>query len=579
VKGRWWALAFGLLPQGLAAQDLPPVTVTGVFADTNSAKIRFLPVPGALDYRVYDVSDPADVKYAGQVHVYAPWGYHFALVKGSPAGAADGAEIVKLPLELRPGDFSGPGFDTNHPEVANIAPFLGTIPANEIEWNGLTHGVSATLVVEAVDAPGPAVPGNLTNYLNQHAVRGAGVVLPGASGARVHICRAADSGPGFSTSTRFFGADKGATPDGNLSTNGQLSYCSGQAVTAHVMGTKVPAGIVCGDTEPHAIARSAPFVVNANAALPVPSGPDADPAQLVADRFDSGVFSHRHVTDPVGGQESFSLVTPLAAWEVRFTNVDLNASSAFVAGNHYMDVIYDGGTATRTPVVHNNHGVITLSPVRTADFSGGRILHVTFEVDGQVDGRRWVGLNLAPANDPLVNWYNFNGPVNKTNRALFVQVFNNHISTDILSPDPADPTGTPLDTGLGSWPDGNRYDAYDKYTYTVGHGLDNRSRFDVFVSQTKIAIFEDGRRVSNDKLTIPIDYAAGVKIYFPHYLYHTANEINDLITYSSYQTFWINDVPYSDERHWNNMGFEVLPASVAWGSLGKRIVMPVAVPP
>jgi len=69
---------------------------------------------------------------------------------------------------------------------------------------------------------------------------------------------------------------------------------------------------------------------------------------LVADRFDSGVFSDRHATDPVGGQESFSLVTPPAAWEVRFTNVDLNASSAFVAGNHYMDVIYDGGTATRT---------------------------------------------------------------------------------------------------------------------------------------------------------------------------------------------------------------------------------------
>jgi hypothetical protein len=101
VKRRWLALA--LMPQGLAAQTLPPVTVTRVYADTNSAKIKFLPVPGALDYRVYDVSNPADVKYGGQLHGYAPWGYHFALAKGSPAGAADGAEIVKLPLELRDG--------------------------------------------------------------------------------------------------------------------------------------------------------------------------------------------------------------------------------------------------------------------------------------------------------------------------------------------------------------------------------------------------------------------------------------------------------------------------------------------
>jgi hypothetical protein len=344
-------------------------------------------------------------------------------------------------------------------------------------------------------------------------------------------------------------------------------------------GTKPPKGIVCGDTAPSAIARSAPFTVVANADAPLPSGPDADPAQIVYDRFDGGAFTGKTVTDPVGGRASFTLTTPMAKWQVKFTDVDLNATSAFVADHHYMDVIYDGGTATRTNVIHNNHAVITLSPSQTVDFSGGRILHVTFEVDGQFDGRRWTGFNLAPAGDPLTNWYNFNGPVNKTNQALFVQIFGDHVTRDVMSPDPKNPTGTPIDTGLGHWPNGLRYNPYRGGAYQSGRGLDNRSRFDIFLSETRIMVFEDGRTISQDLFPKPLSYAGAARIYFPHYLYHTGNELPELLAYARYKSFWINDVPYSDERHWNNMGFEVLPAATPWSAIPGRIKLPPKVAP
>src|SRR4051812_6232777 len=55
-----------LVPQ-VSAQSSPGVTVTGVTANNSSARIFYNPVPGARDYRVYEVANPNDVKYAGQM--------------------------------------------------------------------------------------------------------------------------------------------------------------------------------------------------------------------------------------------------------------------------------------------------------------------------------------------------------------------------------------------------------------------------------------------------------------------------------------------------------------------------------
>ncbi len=49
-------------------------------------------------------------------------------------------------------------------------------------------------------------------------------------------------------------------------------------------------------------------------------------------------------------------------------------------------------------------------------------------------------------------------------------------------------------------------------------------------------------------------------MYFAHYVYHSTNDRQDLIRYSPENSYWINHRPFADERHWDNMGFQVLNA-------------------
>jgi hypothetical protein len=121
-----------------------------------------------------------------------------------------------------------------------------------------------------------------------------------------------------------------------------------------------------------------------------------------------------------------------------------------------------------------------------------------------------------------------------------------------------------------------------------GLGFDNKSRFDFFLTQSHAALFIDG------VLLIQSDIPAGtfswanqpVKIYYSHYVYHSENDIPELLASKCgpMNSFWFNDpvhgtaasqnvcnasypagygFPRSDERHWDNIGFEVLPATVA----------------
>jgi hypothetical protein len=121
--------------------------------------------------------------------------------------------------------------------------------------------------------------------------------------------------------------------------------------------------------------------------------------------------------------------------------------------------------------------------------------------------------------------------------------------------------------------------------------LDDRSRFDFFLSQTHATLFVDGR------LIVQSDIPAGsfpwanvpLKAYFSHYLYHSDADLVELegfqvnganLCYTE-NSYWFNDpvngtapsqticntsyppgygFAHSDERHWDNMGFEVLPA-------------------
>src|SRR5215208_3719894 len=122
------------------------VTVTGYSASHSAVKVFYRPVPGAKDYRVYDVNDPNNVKYAGLVHLTpsttCPGPYcdkHFVL-------ASDGVTPV-FPYQIANGPSGGPqSLD---------------VPATQIDWNSMGDGQPHTLIVEAVDAVGPVPEGSL----------------------------------------------------------------------------------------------------------------------------------------------------------------------------------------------------------------------------------------------------------------------------------------------------------------------------------------------------------------------------------------------------------------------------------
>ena len=88
-------------------------------------------------------------------------------------------------------------------------------------------------------------------------------------------------------------------------------------------------------------------------------------------------------------------------------------------------------------------------------------------------------------------------------------------------------------------------------------GLDRRVQFDLYVSKNRVVIIEDGYLVADSPL--PVDFPFDeINVNYTHLIYHTLNEIQEQRTYSPDNSYWINFRPFADERHWDNMGFEVL---------------------
>ena len=513
------------------AASLPTMTVTGVAADNSSAKIDFLPVTGAKDYRIYDVSNPMSVKYAGMTHLDAGSGNHFVMM-------SDGVTPV-FPYAASSNRSGGTG-----PQTLDV-------PGTEIQWNLLDDGAPHKLVAQALDNLGPVPPANLADFTDNAINPPAGML----------------------------GANDGATPDGNMSINGQ-----GASTNA-----------------PHVIAQSAPFVVQANKSLrALPSGGDA--TQSFFDTFDTsenGAIAPNGTANPRTGVMTYTLNagTP-RAWDILYHNADTVNNMPFVTDGHFMDLLFDGVTPSAVPkiptLMHTQYASMSLSPQPTADLSNGKLVHLTMEVDSHLEStHRWLAWQVAPATDPITNFvdddYVTNGfskrtnifPPNHTDKAMWVQLFPG-VCDAMLFERPTSPT--------------NPAPVYNQFIqqYVVGHtppcahsenwggngiGFDNRNRWDLFFTTSHMAVFEDGQLIV--QADIP-DGGLGftqAKLYFTHYLYATTKEHQHLPTTAPYETNWINNFPYSDERHWDNMGFEVLPASDVpanndFSSLASRIVMP-----
>jgi hypothetical protein len=96
-------------------------------------------------------------------------------------------------------------------------------------------------------------------------------------------------------------------------------------------------------------------------------------------------------------------------------------------------------------------------------------------------------------------------------------------------------------------------------------------------------LYENGNLEADVVIPGGVPFSKG-KVYFAHYCYHTAQEIHDIASWTPYETYWeastllpdptatqTYGTPFSDERHWDNMGFEVLPSSTNWADTSANI--------
>ena len=437
------------------------VTITKIVPNDDSAVVFFTPVHGVADYRIYDIRNPAKVKYAGQI--------------------------------------------TQQQTAAGFVPRM----ALSIEWNGIDPTSGADLVVEAVDKLGPF----------QKMDGDAGDVAMNMDG----MTSVAINGQG----------DPSNVPN-----------VLAQSDTFHV--SCVPVSLTGQQAFFDNFRNSAPFVKQ-----PIPA--PVDGGQYYGDPGDYAVYANDK-------------------WEIRQYGADLVNSKISATGNHFMDTTYDGGGIGSPNPAHNNVASMVMMPKATADLSGGKVLHVTFEVDAHMDGRRWCELIIGEAGDTLIDCAKFSEFERKPtvsgkllrwqiqSEVHSLQAFlgdGNFRGVDLIQPTDGADIQT---TARMMW------DHKGPYANGTSQDLDKRHRFDLFLSKTHYRLQEtapDGLyNVVREKdfpvgVSLPFDKC---QVYFVHQVYHTANDIAELTEWYPFESYWYTQRPYADERHWDNMGFEVLTA-------------------
>ena len=144
-----------------------------------------------------------------------------------------------------------------------------------------------------------------------------------------------------------------------------------------------------------------------------------------------------------------------------------------------------------------------MTPVQTVDMTGGKILHMTMEVDGHQSKRKWMGFNMSPASDPLAAWHPDGGvPLNNTNRGVFLELqgrrlYARHLHGAARHRAPTGTAGGPRFQAVGRQrlqrPTTGEFETYVPGNFSRnGLGFDDKSRFDFFISETRAALFQDG---------------------------------------------------------------------------------------
>ncbi len=277
-------------------------------------------------------------------------------------------------------------------------------------------------------------------------------------------------------------------------------------------------------------------------------------------QIDSGVTGNPKLTrDVTEGQND--------KWIMRTYDAHPGKSHLFFMGSHFMDTLYDRN--------HILRGKTIVIPKANPIIVPGHVLHVTFEVDAHLSLRRALGVIIGRANDPLImptaggpptkSGYSFDWQIRAdTHKA---EVFNNllpyNVGRDTHMTNPYQPLRGNIS---GNFYPGGLNGSMES--------LDNRHKFDLYISSVRFVAIEAGVLVKDEDLTQIVNRDTQLvenqtlnwfnntplALNFYHSIYHSDADHIDLLSGEQvpYAFYWLNYRPYADERHWDNMGFEVL---------------------
>ncbi len=612
------------------------LTVTGSWAGGQTDMLTWSPVPGAASYNVYQYSALIG-KVAGTSYTLPLSVWSTGLTYTVTAVDAQGTESLPSALATAQGAWDpaqSPSWNPDPPTVptalAAVPEWNGGKPRIHLTWRGSGSNFTYTVYrdgrrflggVWGLNAYDDSVqPGESHSYTvsasnvlwtrtlesgacaPQTAAALSGP--PAAAGAAVQITEvtANDDSATVSFAAVPGAADYRAYDPAHPSTvkysGGSLSIeMNGLSAGAHLVVEAVdklgPFQTMDGMAGPGAMQMDGmhqaingqgdpsnlPLVLASSGAVSVPFAPRTLPgAQAFFDTFRGEQPLVEQPLPAQVGSTNYGLAGAYQSfandkWTIRDYGGDLDDTKVFFMGNHFMDTLYDGGTPRSNSPVHNNNASLVMMPNATADLSGGKVLHVTFEVDAHMDGRRWCDVFVGEAGDTLVDPGKFADFADRK-PTLSGKLFRWEIKAEAhslsLFPGTAADALSDLvplthqEHGVG--PDSfgwcARTGPWCRTNFNSGTGdLDKRHKFDLYLSRTRAVVMEQGQVIKDASFpsgtALPFDKC---QVYFVHQLYHTGNDRAELLNYNPSEVYWINHRPFADERHWDNMGFSVLDA-------------------
>jgi hypothetical protein len=230
-------------------------------------------------------------------------------------------------------------------------------------------------------------------------------------------------------------------------------------------------------------------------------------------------------------------------------------TAVFVADGHLMTVNADNKAVTDSTWV--------LEPSATFDISGGKTLHVEWEVDAHSTSRRFTSMSIVRADaqivDPAETW---RPPVATSGRTLTWTIEQE--TNKLWYGDQGLTTPTPISQGWADYWPGNARKYWD-HRGPMANGtaldIDKRHRFVMEVTNTsptatRVKIEEFDARGTRlcvlDKTTTALGYDR-LRIFFSSQLYHSSLEHQEISTsaprFNPY--LWLR-MPNRDERHWDS---------------------------